>query len=140
MALSDDEVKDLIINQVGDVDVNGAPTTSSSAGVIALNIDNLWDFYELIPDRLKYLYVRRDAIELVIARVAPKVNTQIGNLQLSRSQHARALGQMRDALLKRITAVERSIRAGTSMGAIGVITVVTPVLDIDQPTFIANIR
>ncbi len=140
MALSDDDVKELIINQVGDVTTTGAPTTSTSEGVIAVNIDNLWDFYGAVPSRLKYLYVRRDAIELVLARVAPKVNTQIGNLQLSRSQHARALGQMRDALLKRITAVERSIRAASAVGAIGVITTVTPVRKEDQTIFINDIR
>ena len=140
MSLSDDDYKDLIISQVGDVDVNGNPTTSSSLGVIAVNLDTLWDAYEGIPSRLRALYVRRDAIDLVLARVAPQVNTQIGNLQLSRSQYARALGQTRDALLRRIAAVERSIRAKSTTN-IGLITTVTPVkVPEEQLVFIHGIR
>lgn len=136
MALTDDQLKTIIIARVGDVDVNGAPVTSG--GVIETNIDLLFAHHSGKPSRLKELYVQRDAIDLVLARLKNRVNTQLGNLQLSKSQAARALAQMKDALEKRIIVLERGVRAANS--TISTIETTTPVSSDERAQFVTDIK
>lgn len=136
MALSDDQ-RTLITAMIGDCDVNGVPTNSTD-GVIALNIELVEAEYEGRPITLQKLYTHRDCIDLVLARLKDQVNTQVGNIQASNSQRARTLLQMRSAIVARIVAVEKRIRA-TGANILPIETV-KPVADEDQRTFITAIR
>jgi hypothetical protein len=100
MPIAEDQIKQLIIDTVGDVDARGNPYPDpADTGIIASNIDVIWESHSGIPSSLRKLLSKRDAIELVLARVINKVDTKNDTLSVEHSQRTRALQRKLDTTI-----------------------------------------
>lgn len=83
MPLDASDIQGLILSEVGDVDPNGDATTDLSVGVIAAQMDNLWErhaAWDQVRGGLRELHVRRDAIRIVLAVLATRVYDAADNI------------------------------------------------------------
>lgn len=125
MALTENQIKLLIIAKVGDVDTTGKPVQLGVPGVLAMNVGMIWDSYSDKRARLRELYTRRDCIDLVMATVRDYVDLGMDGLRRSDSQKFKNLMDMRQIVTAKIAAIERAIRFGP--GAIAEIETKTPI-------------
>lgn len=131
MALSDTQVQHLIVARVGDVDpATGDPAATLTAGVVWQHMNDLWDGYAnvaAISPGLRELYVRRDAIDLVIATISGRVDfTASANLSIRRHQQIDTRLKQREAVEMEIERVEKFALA-QRVPAMGQLTTVEPV-------------
>jgi hypothetical protein len=130
MALTDNQIKVLIIAKVGDVDTTGKPVQLGVPGILAMNVGLIWDSYSDKRARLRELYTRRDCIDLVMATVRDRVDLGMDGLRRSDSQKFKNLMEMRSIVTSKIAAIERALRFGP--GAIAEIETKTPIDPMDE--------
>lgn len=100
MALTDSQIKSLIIAKIGDVDTNGNP---ASPGVIAANIDLIWESYSGMSTRKRALHTTRDCIDIVLARLKHLVDvTTPTGLRVSSNQVSSVLLKMREVVVTQL--------------------------------------
>lgn len=103
MPVDENQIKQLIIDTVGDVDARGNPYPNpADTGIIALNIDVIWEMHSGISSTLRKEYTKIDAIDLVFARIVNKVDTTVDTVRVDKSQRTRALLRMRELAVERI--------------------------------------
>jgi len=143
MALTEAQVKSRILMLVGDCDNAGNPI-SNGTGVVATNIDLVWDTYTGFNNRIRELYCRRDLIMAVISRIGLTADTAIGRdlgLSVRKSDRAKAYQEMLDRVLVEIKAVAVGAAfSGLTTNAIDQLTTVTPVADEDRAQFVEDLR
>lgn len=142
MALSEAQRKSRVVLFVGDVNVSGTPV-SDSTGVIATNIDLLWDTYSGFSNLyLRELYARRDAILLILGKVSLTADTAIGRdlgLSVKKSERAKAYQKM----LEDTNVLIANVGLGEFVGSenrIGELTTTSPVSSADQQDFLINLK
>jgi hypothetical protein len=141
MALTETQRKSRVVLFVGDVDEAGTPV-SDGTGIIATNIDLLWDTYDGLGLYLRELYARRDAITMVLGRVSLTSDTAIGRdlgLSVKKSDRAKAYQKLLDDTNSLIASVNLGSFIG-SASTIGELTTTTPVADADQEAFLEMLR
>lgn len=121
MAITEAEVKQQIILEVGDVDPQtGDPPIPASAGVIAQRIDYLWDRFSAWNPCLRELYCRQAAIRLALGVLAPRrfdsSDTRAG-LSIRAHQIVDSYVQMLEATTAEIEVVKKSGGASAGVGA-----------------------
>lgn len=143
MAITEAQRKARVILFVGDCDAAGNPTTAIT-GVIATNIDLIWDTYDSFSLKLRELYARRDAILIILGKISLTADTAIGRdlgLSVRKSERAKAYQKMLDAVNKQIIAVIGSTGFDTAnLDLIAQITQVTPVMPNDRIQFVKDLR
>jgi hypothetical protein len=128
MALTVAQAQKLIILKVGDVNPETGEPTTLSDGIVAANIGLLWAAYEGLSSRSRELCIRRDAIEMVIAVLAPRVDYTIKDESVKLHQLIDTYRGKYNAVTKEIEiAGKSSYRRG--LPATGLITKVEP----DEP-------
>lgn len=136
------DLKDLIILEVGDVDpATGGRPVPSSAGIIAQQIDLLWERHawaDAVAMGLRPLYVKVSAIELVLGVLGGRridVRDQAAGLDVKASQTVTAYERKLQRAISEIGRIERGAagRQGTrTRPAIGQLTTIRPV-ETDPP-------
>lgn len=142
MAVTVAEVQDLILLEVGDID----PTSGDPGiGVLRLHINALWDRYSdkaLIAPRLQELYVKRAALELVLAVLSARVDFTEGptGLSVKQSQQVADRRAQLAAVQAEIARVERQALTtrGPAVGALTTTAPVTPPVPPPGPLLDAN--
>jgi len=116
MPLTDDQLKALIVLQVGD----------DAAGTLAANIDLLWTAHDDVDDQaLHGLLTKRDAIDTMLGRVRQQVSFKaLDGASVNLSDLSKHLLAMRETLDGQI----ESAQAGVSAGAIGLLTQTAPIM------------
>lgn len=120
MVLTATIVQNLIINKVGDIDPVTYDPTTAPTGVLATMVPGLWDYYAMEGTgwpRIQALFVERDAIKLVLARIRVKVDVNTGqSIQLRLGQQAQELEKMLDRVEKELAAEQvRARRSGVAI-------------------------
>lgn len=133
MAVDEAQAKALIIATVGDVDpATGQPPTVPGSGILAVNIDVLWDSYaamETVATGLQRLMVERHAYRLVLGVIRRQVDLKAGSASLARSQQAKAILEALATLDQQILALQQSYSGGVA--ASGAILRTAPVMPCD---------
>lgn len=121
MALVEDDVKQAIIDSVGDVDpTTGDAPTDAEDGVIALSIDVWWEMFaskDTVGPGLRMAYVRREAIRRVLAVLAQKrfdVADNLSGLSIRAGQIYKHYQDMLTEANEEIKATEGSVTRGGS--------------------------
>lgn len=119
MALVEDDVKQAIIDSVGDVDpTTGDSPTDAEDGVIALSIDTWWEMFaskDTVGPGLRTAYVRREAIRRVLAVLAQKrfdVADNLSGLSIRAGQIYKHYQDMLADVAQEIKTVEASVTRG----------------------------
>lgn len=118
MALTTAQRKSLLIARVGE----------TSGGLLAANIDALWDLYAAeaaVSAALRDLYVRRDLIEIALADARTKVTFTDGDYSQSASHLAQRLEAMLAAAQAELERFEAA-QQGAGGAAVGELATVTP--------------
>lgn len=119
MVLTDVQAQILLVNQVGDVDPATGdpvrPTAQGKTGIVMENLPALWEKYSGkagISTDLRDLYVRRDAIDLVIGVLEIQVDMVQDNYQLvlHLNQRVATRQKQRDVLQTEIERVEKKLQ------------------------------
>lgn len=129
MPLTDVQAQMLAVAQVGDVDpATGDPvaaTAQGTTGIVMQNIGYLWEKYSTVAEYsslLRDLYVRRDALDMVIGVLEVQVDIEQDNfqLELKLSQRVKARLEQRAAVQAEVERVEKKLTAslGTKIGDI----------------------
>ncbi len=117
MALTEEEILEVIILSIGDVNpVTGdSPPSPPSNGVLAQLVPVLWNKYQAkdgIAPGLRELYTRRDALRRVMAIGAQKwfdTADNLSGLSIRGSQIYKHYQDMYDCAKAEITAVEKAV-------------------------------
>lgn len=76
MALTTEQIQQLILTRIGDVDDNGAPSHGAS-GVAQQQIARYWEYHAAAPTaQLRELYVERDLLRALIGTLSDLYDTQ----------------------------------------------------------------
>lgn len=141
MSITESQAKQLVIDTVGDCDDEGNPfPVPPSSGVISRNIDVIWDSHAGIPAVLQQEYTKRDAIDLVLARIIHMVDTTVDTVRVYKAQRARALLQMRAEVTKTIKAVAAGAALGNGAATIAEIAAFEPKYPKTDREFLGEIR
>ena len=129
MSLSDAEEIAMVIAMVGD-----------EQNILLQNVPLLWDLYaskaQIYPD-LRLLYVRRDAINLVLPTARKKANfAQAGGAQVSASVWFDHLLLMQKTAQAEIVRLEAKAARSRSAGAAGTISTVTGSVPPGSPNWV----
>lgn len=115
MAVTELEVKQQIILEVGDVDPQtGDPPMPASAGIIATRIDYLWErhaAWDQVGSGLRELHCRQAAIRLVLGVLAPR-RFDFSDTRASLSVRAHQLVESYQQMLEEVC--EEIVRAKTA--------------------------
>lgn len=127
--LSDQQYQDLIVAEVGD----------DAAGTLALNVPLYWARRDGITDlETRHLYVKRDAINLMLGRVRGQVRiVGVGGASIDAHQLTTHLQDMRAAVQ---TLIDTGIDAASAGGAAGELTTTAPIAPPDGSFVDANNR
>lgn len=121
MAVTDSQYKALIL---AELQAEGADLTLLSA-----NIATIWDVWESkarLSSRLRYLYSKRQCVELVLGQHWLDVDHDEGDVSDKASQLSANLQKLRDALSDAI-ALEEKQAMGTRRPAVGRLTTTAPI-------------
>jgi hypothetical protein len=119
VAISDQNLKDLIVATVGDLN-----------GVVAANINTLWDKYARfgpVYPQLQALYAERDALRLLQGQVWQQVDKTVGPLRENLAERHRALSDRLKEMEAAILLAQRQAAAATGGAVAGQIATVEPV-------------
>lgn len=119
MPLELDAVQALIIREVGDVNPDTGDPTTAPTGVIAANMDDLWEkhaAWDQVRGGIRALYVRRDAIRLVLSVLATRVYDAADNID-GLSMRANHIWQHYQQMYDDTVAEIKSTMAGVSRSA-----------------------
>jgi len=142
VALSEDQIQELIIASIGDVmaDTGDTPTVEGT-GVLATLVPLLWEQYEAkdtVAPGLRELYVRRDSLRRVMAVLAQKrfdVADNLSGLSIRGSQIYQHYQAMYDCAQKEIAAAEKAAnRGGVAIGRMTEVFCYPPNVASDDPT------
>jgi hypothetical protein len=123
VAPTDTQIKALLVAQVGEV-----ATTAFPAGLLAGNVDLLWDLYAddaTVAPALGRLKVKLGLIDLALGEARKVWSFTSGPHSQTASDGAKRLLEMREETLKEI-AVEQGATQGAAGAAIGQLVTVTP--------------
>jgi hypothetical protein len=126
------DVQRLIVLRVGDIDPStGDPPVQGGAGLIASNMPILWSLRAdkaTIGPRLQELYVQRDALDLIVARLREQVDINTGDpvLGVKLSQKVLMAVEQRKATQDEIDRIERRV-AGGETARVGQLVTTAPV-------------
>lgn len=113
MPITADDLKDLIIAEIGDLDPATLGAPSPGTGLLEANIDAIWDRYaakDQVAPGLRAAYTRRDCIRLVrgaFSRRAFDVSDVLAGLTMKAGQIWAHLQDMHQSALDEIAALER---------------------------------
>lgn len=118
MSLSSEQYKDKIILEVGD----------NADGLLAATVDLLWDAHDNQAElEVRYLYAKRDAIDVMLGSVRAQVDFTIDNdHSRKQSQKAQILLAMRAACQATLDQA-LALAAAASGGTVGQLTTTAPV-------------
>jgi hypothetical protein len=126
------DVQRLIVLRVGDIDpATGDPPVQGGAGLIASNMPILWanrGDKATVGPRLQELYVQRDALDLIVARLREQTDINTGDpvLGVKLSQKATMALEQRKATQEEIDRIERRVAGGTG-AKVGQLVTTAPV-------------
>ena len=120
MALTDQQYKDLIIDE-----------TEDPGGIISKNIDVYWEIESdrgKVSKKLQYLYTFRKALMTLLTRAHKKVDfNSSGDLQVRLQQMSDNLQELYDRTQSEIDELEKQIDSAGG-GAVGQLTQTAPVM------------
>lgn len=126
MALSDAQVQSLIVLEVGDTTTN----------LLSTNIGMLWTLYEdqaNVGTRLRYLYVKRAAIDLLLGYYREYIDSETDGNSYKLSQTVTHLLKMRQAVEEALAQQVGQVEAARPP-ATGTLTATAPVVASDRDT------
>jgi hypothetical protein len=116
MALTEAEYQALIITEVGD----------DTTGTLATNVPVYWSMRDTIADlALRYLYVKRDAIILMMGKLRDLVDMSSGGDSIKLSQQITNLRTLLEVLESQLEQVSQT---GGASAAAGQLTQTAPIL------------
>lgn len=124
MPLTDDQYKDLVVLEVGDVD-----------DLVSTQIDVLWTLYDTQTDAYtQYLYAKRKAIEILMGNVREQVTREVdGPLRIWLSDKFKNLQGMYQTVDAELTTVTARAAASSGVAAVGQLN--TPYTDPTSATY-----
>lgn len=141
MAITVAQAQQLVIDTVGDCDDQGNPFPDPpSSGVISRNIEAIWESHAGIPAVLQQEYSKRDAIDLVLARIIHMVDTTVDTVRVYKAQRARALMQLRAEVSKNITKYAAGAALGSGAATIAELAAFEPKYPKTDREFLGEIR
>lgn len=140
MAVTEAQVKRIVIGRVGDIDPSTLDPTTLASGLLASNIDLWWEMHadkDLWGPRLRELYTQLECLDAKMAAWAVLIDFSDGATSVSWKQNQKILATqtMRDNVQRRITDLEQMYaKSQRAPGSLRLLVRTAPVMPPVVPT------